>query len=200
MALIPVVIEQTPRGERSYDIYSRLLKDRIIMLGMPITNEVINSIIAQIFFLEMENPEKDIHLYINSPGGSVTAGIALYDIMQFIKCDVRTYCIGLAASMGSLLLAAGTTGKRYILPHARVMIHQPHVAGTGISGQVSDIEIQAKEMALTKKKMAEIYSKHTKKDAKTLTTAMDRDHYMSAQEALDFHLVDHIVSSRKKVK
>ena len=200
MALIPVVIEQTPRGERSYDIYSRLLKDRIIMLGMPITNEVINSIIAQIFFLEMENPEKDIHLYINSPGGSVTAGIALYDIMQFIKCDVRTYCIGLAASMGSLLLAAGTAGKRYILPHARVMIHQPHVAGTGISGQVSDIEIQAKEMALTKQKMAEIYSKHTKKDAKTLTTAMDRDHYMSAQEALDFHLVDHIVSSRKKVK
>ena len=200
MALIPIVIEQTPRGERSYDIYSRLLKDRIIMLGMPITNEVVNSIIAQIFFLEMENPEKDIHLYINSPGGSVTAGVALYDIMQFIKCDVRTYCIGLAASMGSLLLAAGTAGKRYILPHARVMIHQPHVAGSGIAGQVSDIEIQAKEMALTKKKMAEIYSKHTKRDIKTLTAAMDRDHYMSAQEALDFNLVDHIVSSRKKVK
>ena len=200
MALIPIVIEQTPRGERSYDIYSRLLKDRIIMLGMPITNEVVNSIIAQIFFLEMENPEKDIHLYINSPGGSVTAGVALYDIMQFIKCDVRTYCIGLAASMGSLLLAAGTAGKRYILPHARVMIHQPHVAGTGISGQVSDIEIQAREMALTKKKMAEIYSKHTKKNIKTLTEAMDRDHYMSSQEALDFNLVDHIVSSRKKVK
>ena len=200
MALIPIVIEQTPRGERSYDIYSRLLKDRIIMLGMPITNEVVNSIIAQIFFLEMENPEKDIHLYINSPGGSVTAGIALYDIMQFIKCDVRTYCIGLAASMGSLLLAAGTNGKRYILPHARVMIHQPHVAGTGISGQVSDIEIQAKEMAHTKKKMVDIYSRHTQKDIKTLTNAMDRDHYMSAQEALDFNLVDHIVSSRKKVK
>ena len=170
------------------------------MLGMPITNEVINSIIAQIFFLEMENPEKDIHLYINSPGGSVTAGVALYDIMQFIKCDVRTYCIGMAASMGSLLLAAGTAGKRYMLPHARVMIHQPHVAGTGISGQVSDIEIQAREMALTKKKMVNIYSKHTQKDVKTLTAAMDRDHYMSAQEALDFNLVDHIVSSRKKVK
>ena len=200
MALIPVVIEQTPRGERSYDIYSRLLKDRIIMLGMPITNEVVNSIIAQIFFLEMENPEKDIHLYINSPGGSVTAGVALYDIMQFIKCDVRTYCIGLAASMGSLLLASGTAGKRYILPHARVMIHQPHVAGSGISGQVSDIEIQAKEMALTKRKMAEIYSKHTKKDVKKLISAMDRDYYMSAQEALDFNLIDHIVSSRKKVK
>ena len=199
MALIPVVIEQTPRGERSYDIYSRLLKDRIIMLGMPITNEVVNSIIAQIFFLEMESPDKDIHLYINSPGGSVTAGIALYDIMQFIKCDVRTYCIGLAASMGSLLLASGTKGKRYILPHARVMIHQPHVAGDGISGQVSDIEIQAKEMALTKKKLIEIYSKHTDKDVKTLDTAMDRDCYMSSQEALDFNLVDHIVSSRKKV-
>ncbi|MDE0119160.1 MAG: ATP-dependent Clp protease proteolytic subunit [Bdellovibrionales bacterium] len=200
MALIPVVIEQTPRGERSYDIYSRLLKDRIIMLGMPITNEVVNSIIAQIFFLEMENPEKDIHLYINSPGGSVTAGVALYDIMQFIKCDVRTYCIGLAASMGSLLLASGTAGKRYILPHARVMIHQPHVAGSGISGQVSDIEIQAKEMAHTKRKMAEIYSKHTKKDVKKLISAMDRDYYMSAKEALDFNLIDHIVSSRKKVK
>ena len=200
MALIPIVIEHTPRGERSYDIYSRLLKDRIIMLGMPITNEVVNSIIAQIFFLEMENPEKDIHLYINSPGGSVTAGIALYDIMQFIKCDVRTYCIGLAASMGSLLLAAGTAGKRYILPHARVMIHQPHVAGSGISGQVSDIEIQAKEMAITKKKMMEIYAKHTNKNTEELTAAMDRDYYMSSKEALDFHLVDHIVSSRKKVK
>ena len=200
MALIPIVIEHTPRGERSYDIYSRLLKDRIIMLGMPITNEVVNSIIAQIFFLEMENPEKDIHLYINSPGGSVTAGIALYDIMQFIKCDVRTYCIGLAASMGSLLLAAGTAGKRYILPHARVMIHQPHVAGSGISGQVSDIEIQAKEMAITKKKMMEIYAKHTNKSIEELTAAMDRDYYMSSKEALDFHLVDHIVPSRKKVK
>jgi len=200
VALIPIVIEQTPRGERSYDIYSRLLKDRVIMLGMPITSEIVNSVIAQIFFLEMENPEKDIHIYINSPGGSVTAGVALYDIMQFIKCDIRTYCIGLAASMGSLLLAAGTAGKRYILPHARVMIHQPHVAGGGISGQVSDIEIQAKEMALTKKKMVEIYSKHTKKDVKALTEAMDRDYYMSSQEALEFNLVDHIVPSRKTVK
>lgn len=199
MALIPIVIEQTPKGERSYDIYSRLLKDRIIMLGTTVTNEVINSIIAQIFFLEMENPEKDIHLYINSPGGSVTAGIALYDIMQFIKCDVRTYCIGLAASMGSLLLASGAPGKRYILPHARVMIHQPHITGDGLSGQVSDIEIQAREMTLTKKKMAEIYAKHTGKKEKELTEAMDRDCYMSAKEALDFHLVDHIVSSRKKV-
>ncbi len=200
MALIPIVIEQTPKGERSYDIYSRLLKDRIIMLGTAITNDVVNSMIAQIFFLEMENPDKDIHIYINSPGGSVTAGMALYDIMQFIKCDIRTYCIGIAASMGSLLLAAGTPGKRYILPHARVMIHQPHISGTGISGQVSDIEIQAKEMALTKKKLVEIYAKHTGKDEKTLLEAMDRDNYMSSQEALEFKLVDHIVTSRKKVK
>ena len=200
MALIPIVIEQTPKGERSYDIYSRLLKDRIIMLGTAITNDVVNSMIAQIFFLEMENPDKDIHIYINSPGGSVTAGMALYDIMQFIKCDIRTYCIGLAASMGSLLLAAGTTGKRYILPHARVMIHQPHISGTGISGQVSDIEIQAKEMAITKKKLMEVYAKHTEKDEKALLTAMDRDNYMSPQEALEFKLVDHIVNSRKKVK
>ena len=200
MALIPIVIEQTPKGERSYDIYSRLLKDRIIMLGTAITNDVVNSMIAQIFFLEMENPDKDIHIYINSPGGSVTAGMALYDIMQFIKCDIRTYCIGIAASMGSLLLAAGTPGKRYILPHARVMIHQPHISGTGISGQVSDIEIQAKEMALTKKKLVEIYAKHTGKDEKTLLGAMDRDNYMSSQEALEFKLVDHIVNSRKKVK
>ena len=169
------------------------------MLGTPVTNEVINSIISQIFFLEMDNPEKDIHLYINSPGGSVTAGVALYDIMQFVKCNVRTYCIGMAASMGSLLLAAGTAGKRYVLPHARVMIHQPHVSGAGISGQVSDIEIQAKEMALTKKKLVEIYAKHTGKDIKTLTEAMERDYYMSAEEALDFNLVDHIVSSRKRV-
>ena len=200
MALIPIVIEQTPRGERSYDIYSRLLKDRIIMLGTPVTDDVVNSIIAQIFFLEMENPDKDIHLYINSPGGSVTAGMALYDVMQFVKCDIRTYCYGLAASMGSLLLAAGAAKKRYILPHARVMIHQPHISGGGISGQVSDIEIQAKEMVITKKKLVEIYAKHTGKDEKNLQTAMDRDNYMSAQSALDFNLVDHIVSSRKKVK
>lgn len=195
-----MVIEQTARGERSYDIYSRLLKDRIIILGSAITDEVINSIIAQIFFLEMDNPEKDIQLYINSPGGSVTAGIALYDIMQFVKCDISTYCIGQAASMGSLLLMAGAIGKRYILPNARVMIHQPHIAGGGISGQVSDIEIQAKEMALIKKKMVDIYATHTKKDKKTLTEAMDRDYYMSATEAQNFNLIDHIVPSRKKVK
>ena len=169
------------------------------MLGSAITDDVVNSIIAQIFFLEMENPEKDIHIYINSPGGSVTSGMALYDIMQFIKCDISTYCIGLAASMGSLLLAAGAPGKRYILPHARVMIHQPHVSGTGISGQVSDIEIQAKEMAITKKKLIELYAKHTGKDVKKLNSVMDRDCYLSPEETVDFNLADHIVSARKKV-
>src|SRR5947209_7903321 len=152
MALIPIVIEQTSRGERSYDIYSRLLKDRIIILGTPVSDDVANSIIAQMFFLEMDNPEKDIHFYINSPGGSVSAGLAIYDIMQFVKCEVATYCLGMAASMGSLLLCAGSRGKRYILPNARVMIHQPHIMGSGISGQVSDIEIHAREMARTKKR------------------------------------------------
>lgn len=200
MALIPIVIEQTPRGERSYDIYSRLLKDRIIMLGAPITNETLNSIMAQMLFLEKENPEKDVHFYISSPGGSVNAGLGIYDIMQFIKCDVSTYCIGMAASMGSLLLCAGTAGKRYILPHARVMIHQPLVGGEGISGQESDIAIEAKEMAITKKKLTEIYAKHTKKDLKTLSAIMNRNHYMSPQEALDFNLVDHIVFPRKEKK
>lgn len=200
MALVPIVIEQTPRGERSYDIYSRLLKDRIIILGSAVTDEVANSIIAQMFFLEMENPEKEIHLYINSPGGSVTAGLAIYDIMQFVKCDVSTYCIGMAASMGSLLLTAGCKGKRYVLPHGRIMIHQPHIMGGGISGQVSDIEIQAKEMLNTKKKLTEIYVRHTGQDFDTLTKAMDRDRYLSPEEALDFGLIDKIVEHRKATK
>ena len=197
MALIPVVIEQTPKGERSYDIYSRLLKDRIIILGTPVTDEVANTIIAQMFFLEMENPEQDIQLYINSPGGSVSAGLAIYDIMQFVKCDVSTYCMGLAASMGSLLLSAGTAGKRYVLPHSRIMIHQPLIGGGGISGQASDIEIHAKEMIKTKEKLTEIYVRHTGRSFEELTKAMDRDNFMSAQEAKDFGLVDHVVESRK---
>ncbi len=200
MALVPIVIEQTPRGERSYDIYSRLLKDRIIILGTPVTDDVANSIIAQMFFLEMENPEKDIHLYINSPGGSVTAGLAIYDIMQFVKCDVSTYCIGMAASMGSLLLCAGTKGKRLVLPHARVMIHQPHIMGSGISGQVSDIEIQAREMINTKRKLTEIYERHTGLKYDALDDAMDRDRYLSAEEAKDFGLVDQVVKDRKLIK
>jgi ATP-dependent Clp protease protease subunit len=200
LALVPIVIEQTPRGERSYDIYSRLLKDRIIILGTPVSDDIANSIIAQMFFLEMENPEKDIHLYINSPGGSVSAGLAIYDIMQFVKCDISTYCIGMAASMGSLLLCAGTKGKRYVLPHARVMIHQPHIMGNGISGQVSDIEIQAREMINTKRRLTEIYVKHTGQSFEKLTEAMDRDNYLSAEDSKDFGLVDLVVKDRKLSK
>ncbi len=198
MALIPIVIEQTSRGERSYDIYSRLLKDRIIMIGNPITDDLANSVIAQMFFLEMDNPSKDIHLYINSPGGSIMAGLAIYDIMQFIKCNVHTYCIGMAASMGSLLLTAGA--KRFILPHARVMIHQPLIAGGGLSGPVSDIEIHTQEMALLKKKLTNIYVKHTGKSFNDLTQSMDRDRYMGAEEAKKFGLVDEIVVARKGPK
>ena len=198
MSLVPIVIEQTPRGERSYDIYSRLLKDRIIMLGTPIDDNVANSVIAQMFFLEMQNSKQDINLYINSPGGSVHAGLAIYDIMQFVRCDVATYCIGLAASMGSLLLTSGTKGKRYILPNARVMLHQPLVAGSGISGQVSDIEIQAREMTYTKKQLTDIYAKHTGMDAKTLTKMMDRDRYLSPEEAKKLALLDHVIENRKK--
>lgn len=197
MGLIPVVIEQTPKGERSYDIYSRLLKDRIIMLGSAVTDEVANSIVAQMLFLEMDNPEKDINLYINSPGGSVTAGLAIYDVMQFVKCDVSTVCYGMAASMGSLLLAAGAEGKRYLLPNSRVMIHQPLIAGGGISGQASDIEIHAREMIKTKDKLTNIYVKHTGKDFEFLTKAMDRDNFMSAADAVEFKLADVVVESRK---
>lgn len=199
MALVPMVIEQTPRGERSYDIYSRLLKDRIIMLTTQVSDELASSIISQFFFLEMESPEKDIHVYINSPGGSVTAGLAIYDIMQFVKCDVRTYCMGQAASMGSLLLAAGTAGKRYALPNSRVMVHQPLIGGGGLSGQATDIEIHAKEMLYLKKKLTEIYKTHTKKDFDFLTESMERDKFMNAEEAKDFGIVDNVVEFRKKI-
>lgn len=200
MNLVPIVVEQTSRGERSYDIYSRLLKERIILLGTAVTDDVANVIIAQMFFLEMENPDRDIHLYINSPGGSVSAGLAIYDIMQFVKCDVSTYCIGMAASMGSLLLTAGAKGKRYILPHSKTMIHQPLIGGHGIAGQVSDIEIHAKEMVNTKRKLTEIYVKHTGRDFDYLTQAMDRDRYLTAEESKEFGLVDHVVEKRKVVK
>jgi ATP-dependent Clp protease protease subunit len=196
--LIPYVIEQSSRGERSYDIYSRLLKDRIIILGSQVNDEIANSIIAQLLFLEVDNPEKDIHLYINSPGGSVTSGLAIYDVMQFVKCDVATYCLGMAASMGSLLLSAGTTGKRYCMPNARVMIHQPLISG-GLSGQASDIEIQAKELVRTKNKLTDIYVKHTGVNFDTLTKAMDRDNFMSAQEAKDFGLIDSVIEFRKNL-
>ncbi len=200
MPAIPYVVEQTSKGERSYDIYSRLLKDRIVILGSAVTDDVANAIIAQFLFLEVDNPEKDIHFYINSPGGSVSAGMAIYDIMQFVKCDVATYCMGMAASMGSLLLNAGTTGKRYSMPNTRIMIHQPLLHGGGLSGQVTDIEIHAKELIKTKEKLTRIYEKHTGKDYQTLFHAMERDNFMDAVQAKEFGLIDHIVESRKTKK
>lgn len=199
MPLVPYVIENTSKGERSYDIYSRLLKDRIIFIGTAINDEVANLVIAQMLFLEMENPEKDIQLYINSPGGSVSAGLGIYDIMQFVKCDVTTICTGMAASMGSLLLAGGTKGKRLALPNARVMIHQPLISG-GLSGQASDIEIHAKELIETKRILTEIYVKHTGKEYELLDRAMDRDFYMRPEKAKEFGLIDVVVSSRKGLK
>lgn len=199
MPLIPYVIEQTSRGERSYDIYSRLLKERIIILGSPVTDEVANIIVAQMLFLEADNPEKDIHLYINSPGGSVSAGMAIYDMMQFVRCDIATYCMGIAASMGSLLMTAGTKGKRYSLPNTRIMIHQPLLQG-GLGGQVTDIEIHAKELVRTKEKLTRIYEVHTGKPYEKLYHAMERDNFMSPEEAKEFGLIDHIVQSRKTNK
>lgn len=199
MPSIPYVIEQSSKGERTYDIYSRLLKDRIVILGSAVTDEVANALIAQFLFLEVDNPEKDIHFYINSPGGSVSAGMAIYDIMQFVKCDVATYCMGMAASMGSMLLTAGSAGKRYSMPNSRIMIHQPLLQG-GLSGQVTDIEIHAKELIKTKEKLTRLYVKHTGKDYDTLYHAMERDNYMDPETAKSFGLIDHIVQPRKSVK
>jgi len=199
-SLIPYVIEQTSRGERSYDIYSRLLKDRIIILGTPVTDDVANNIIAQILFLESDNPEKDIHFYINSPGGSVSAGLAIYDMMQFVKCDVATFCMGTAASMGSLLLQSGTKGKRYSMPNTRIMIHQPHLSGGGIGGQVTDIEIQAKELVKTKEKLVKIYERHAGLTYDKLYQMMERDYFMAPDEAKSLGLIDHVVESRKLSK
>ncbi len=199
MPLIPMVIEQTSRGERSYDIYSRLLKERIIFLGTAITDEVASLTIAQILFLESENPEKDIQVYVNSPGGSVSAGLGIYDIMQFVRCDIATYCLGMAASMGSLLLTAGTKGKRFALPHSRVMIHQPLIQG-GLSGQATDIEIHAREILRTKEELTNIYVKHTGKDFKTLHAAMERDNFMTATQAKEFGLIDSVIDFRKTSK
>ncbi len=195
-----MVVEQTSRGERSYDIYSRLLKERIIFLGSAITDEVANLAIAQLLFLESENPEKDIQIYINSPGGSVSAGLGIYDIMQFVKCDIATYCIGMAASMGSLLLTAGTKGKRYALPHSRVMIHQPLISGHGISGQATDIEIHAKEMLRIKDMLTDMYVHHTGNERKFLKDSMERDHFLSPHQAKDYGLIDHVIEFRKESK
>ena len=194
--LIPTVVEQTGRGERGYDIYSRLMVDRIVFLGTPVDDMVANIIIAQLLFLQMTDPKKDVHLYINSPGGSVTAGLAIYDTMQFLTCDVNTYCIGQAASMGAVLLSGGTKGKRFALPNANIMIHQ--VLG-GAEGQASDVEIRVKYMLKLKERLNTILAKHTGQPYDVVEKACDRDNFMSAEEAKKFGLVDEVVVSRKEV-
>lgn len=191
----PIVVEQTARGERQYDIYSRLLLDRIIFLGTEVNDTVANLLVAQMFFLESQDPDKDIHLYINSPGGSVYAGLAIYDVMQFIKCDVSTYCLGMAASMGSLLLCAGAKNKRYSLPHSRIMIHQP-LGGT--RGQASDIEIQAREILYLREKLNKIYSHHTGAPIEKIKQDTDRDNYLSAKDAAQYGLIDKVLDNREK--
>ena len=195
MALIPYVIEQTSKGERSYDIYSRLLKERIIFLGEEVNDASASVIVAQLLFLESEDPEKDINLYINSPGGVITAGMAIYDTMQFIKCDVSTVCIGMAASMGAFLLAGGAKGKRMALPNAEIMIHQP--AG-GAQGQASDIEITAREILRTKRELYEILAKHSGVDYEKIERDADRDYWLSAAEACDYGLIDNVLTKREK--
>jgi len=193
-ALVPMVVEQTGRGERAYDIFSRLLKDRIIFIGTAISDEISNLIIAQLLFLQAEDAGKDIAMYINSPGGSVTAGLAIYDTMQHLKCDVATYCVGQAASMGAVLLAAGAAGKRFALPNARIMIHQPW---GGVQGQASDISIQAKEILRLRERINEILAVHTGKAVEDIARDTDRDFFMSAAEASEYGLVDEVVKSRK---
>lgn len=195
--LVPIVVEQTGRGERSYDIYSRLLKDRIIFIGTPIDDHVANLVIAQMLFLQMEDGKKDISIYINSPGGSVTAGLAIYDTMQFVTCDVNTYCMGIAASMGAVLLCAGTKGKRYALPNSDIMIHQ--VSG-GAQGQASDVERQVEFMFKLKKRLNKIIAHHTGKTVEQVEKDADRDYYMTAAEAKAYGLVDEVVQSRKEIK
>ena len=195
MPLIPMVIEQTNRGERSYDIYSRLLKDRIVFLGGEITDETANLVVAQLLFLEMEDPDSDISLYINSPGGSVTAGMAIYDTMQYIKPQVRTVCIGMAASMGAFLLMAGEKGKRLALPNAEVMIHQPL---GGAQGQATDVAIRAEWLMKTKKKMTAMMAEMTEQPLKKVQADVERDYFMSAEEALEYHIIDEIYQPRDK--
>ena len=193
MSLVPYVIEQTSRGERNYDIYSRLLKDRIIFLGEEVNDTSASIIVAQLLFLEAEDPSKDIHLYINSPGGSVSAGFAIYDTMNYIKCDVSTICIGMAASMGAFLLAGGAKGKRLALPNAEIMIHQP---SGGAKGQATEIQIAAENILKTKKKLNEILAANTGKPYDVIAADTERDHYMSAQEAMEYGLIDNVITSR----
>ena len=193
MSLVPYVVEQTSRGERSYDIYSRLLKERIIFLGEEVNETTASLTVAQLLFLESEDPGKDIHLYINSPGGVVTAGLAIYDTMQYIKCDVSTICIGMAASMGAFLLSGGAKGKRFALPNAEIMIHQP---SGGAKGQATEIQIAAENILKTKKKLNEILAENTGKPYDVIAADTERDHYMSAQEAMEYGLIDNVITKR----
>jgi ATP-dependent Clp protease protease subunit len=196
MNLVPMVVEQSPRGERAYDIYSRLLKERIIFLGSGVTDDVANVIVAQLLFLEAEDPEKDITFYINSPGGSVTAGMSIYDTMQYVKCDIATLCMGQAASMGSFLLAAGTDGKRYSLPNARIMIHQPM---GGFQGQATDIDIQAREILRMKDELNRLLAHHTKRPLEKITADTERDYFMSASEAREYGIIDKVLTNREEL-
>ena len=196
--LVPTVIEQSGRGERAFDIYSRLLKERIIFLVGPVDDHTANLVVAQLLFLESENPDKDIYFYINSPGGSVTAGMSIYDTMKFIKPDVQTLCLGQAARMGAFLLSAGTKGKRFALPNSRIMIHQPLISG-GLGGQASDIEIHARELLKLKEKLNKILADHTGKSIEEVARDTDRDNFMSAQEAMEYGLIDKVITSRNDV-
>ena len=193
LGLVPMVIEQTSRGERSFDIYSRLLKERVIFIVGPIEDQMANLVVAQLLFLESENPDKDVHLYINSPGGSVTAGLSIYDTMRFIKPDVSTMCIGQAASMGAFLLSGGTKGKRYILPNARTMIHQP---SGGAQGQATDIEIQAKEILFLRERLNSLLAEHTGQSMEVIERDTERDRFMSAEQSVEYGLVDEVIASR----
>ena len=198
MALVPMVVEQTNRGERSYDIYSRLLEDRIIFLADQVTDATASLVVAQLLYLEAKDPDKDIQLYIDSPGGSITAGMAIYDTMQYIKCDVSTICIGMAASMGAFLLAAGENGKRFALPNSEVMIHQPLIAGGGLSGQTTDIKIYTDHLVNTKKKMNEILAERTGQTYEKLCEDTERDNFMTAQEAKEYGLIDEVIVKASK--
>ena len=198
MALVPMVVEQTNRGERSYDIYSRLLEDRIIFLADQVTDATASLVVAQLLYLEAKDPDKDIQLYIDSPGGSITAGMAIYDTMQYIKCDVSTICIGMAASMGAFLLAAGEKGKRFALPNSEVMIHQPLIAGGGLSGQTTDIKIYTDHLVNTKKKMNEILAERTGQTYEKLCEDTERDNFMTAQEAKEYGLIDEFIVKASK--
>jgi len=195
--LVPMVVEQTARGERAYDIYSRLLKERVVFIVGPVEDHMANLVVAQLLFLESENPNKDIHLYINSPGGAVTSGLSIYDTMQFINCDISTICIGQAASMGALLLAGGTHGKRAALPHSRVMVHQP---SAGFQGQATDISIHANEVLELKRRLNEIMAKHTRQTVETIEKDLERDNFMSSEAAVKYGLIDTVLAQRSEMK